>query len=105
MNNSGSLLGGTGMINAPITVNTGAAITANTRGTSGTVVAANVGLLSTGSGALTLTSGSIFHVDVLNTAGTSYDQVMAAALSPWEASRSKAASLRARPSATGGCSN
>ena len=76
VSNTGTLLGGTGTINGRVSIGAGSVLTAATRGTGGTVTAANVGTLNTGM--LTLTSGAVFHADVLNaggTAGSSYDQV------------------------------
>lgn len=70
--NNGGTLGGIGIVNGIVNVVSGGTINAGPSGTSGTAV--SVGKLTTG--ALTLASGSIFHVDASGTSSTTaWDQV------------------------------
>ena len=69
--NNGGTLGGIGTVGGTVTVASGGTINAGASGRSGT--SASVGKLTTG--ALTLTSGSIFHVDASGTSTTAWDQV------------------------------
>ena len=67
VNNSGTTLGGTGTISGAVTVASGANLSPGATG------AGSTGTLHTG--ALTLSSGSNFNVDVNNTTAGSFDQV------------------------------
>ncbi len=71
--NNGGTLGGIGIVGGTVNVVSGGTINAGPSGTAGT--AASVGKLTTG--ALTLTSGSIFHFDASGTSTTTWDQVAA----------------------------
>jgi hypothetical protein len=72
VNNSGTVLGGTGTINGTVNVNAGAIINPGPKGTDGT--SASVGTLTTG--ALTLVSTAIFHVDAFGTATANWDKLV-----------------------------
>jgi autotransporter-associated beta strand protein len=72
VNNSGTVLGGTGTISGTVNVNAGAIINPGPQGTAGT--AASVGTLTTG--ALTLVSTAIFHGDASGTLAINWDKLV-----------------------------
>lgn len=72
VNNSGTVLGGTGTIGGTVNVNAGAVINAGPQGADGT--SGSVGTLTTG--ALTLASTATFHGDAFGTVASAWDKLM-----------------------------